>query len=155
MTNRAKCRLYKLYSFLAYCLPMLGLFAINHEEYRSEGSMFGFFGIMILVLIVLSFKNAFLQFVKNKTLITVSLIMLLFAYFMQYMGENMILIAAVSLVGSVMQSGFESVASVYERYAFKTVDGVRRMNRDAAIPQSQAWKEAIGIIGIEEAASNE
>jgi hypothetical protein len=134
---------------------MCGLFIINRDEYRSEGSMFGFFGIVIMVLVVLSFKNAFLKFVKNKTLITVSLILLLFAYFMQYMGDNMILIATVSLFGAILQSGFESVAAVYERYSFKVVDGVRRLNYDAAIPEKQAWRESIGVLGIEEDEGNE
>ena len=155
MTNRAKCRLYKLYSFLAYCIPMLGLFLINREAYRSEGSMFGFFGVVILVLIVLSFKNAFLQFVKNKTLISVSLILLIFSYFMQYVGENMILISTVSLFGSLLQSGFESVSAVYDRYSYKTVDGVKRLNRSKAISEKQAWQESLGIIGVEESAKNE
>ena len=146
MTNRAKCLLYKFYSFVAYSAPMLALFAINHEEYKSEGSAFGFFGIVILVMIVLSFKNAFLAFVKNKTLISVSLIMLLFAYFMQYMGDNMILIATVSLFGSVMQSGFESVAAVYDRRAYKEVNGVRKLNGEKACDDKEAWREAFGII---------
>ncbi len=155
MTNRAKCRLYKIYSFLAYCVPMLSLFLVNRDAYRSDGSMFGFFGVVILVLVVLSFKNAFLQFVKNKTLISVSLILLIFAYFMQYVGDNMILIATVSLLGSLLQSGFESVAAVYDRYAYKMMDGVRRMNRAEAIPDKQAWQEALGILTVEEGGENE
>lgn len=145
MTNRSKSRLYKLYSFLAYSIPMFSLLALNHEAYKSEGSMFGFFGIVIMLLVILSFKNAFLQFVKNKTLISVSLILLVFAYFMQYMGDNMILISTVSLFGAIAQSGFESVSAVYEGYAYRTTDGIKTLNRARAISDKEAWKEAFGI----------
>jgi hypothetical protein len=46
-----------------------------------------------------------------------------------------------------MQSFLEGVADVYENYSWITVDGVKKRNRQKAIPQAEAWAEAYGFIG--------
>lgn len=147
MTNRGKMWLYKLYSFLSYALPMTGLFFVNRKEYASGGNMFGFFGFVILFFIILSFKNAFLKLIRNKTLLTVSAIVLVFSILMQYLADNMILISTVSLIGASLQSVIEVVADTYEIHSWVEVNGVRRRNPSKAISDREAWKEAYGFGG--------
>lgn len=147
MTNSAKLLLYKIFSFLVYAIPMIALFIINHDEYKSDGSAFGFFGIIILVFIGLTLKNSIATLFKTHTLLTVSIIILVLSLLMKYLGDNMILISCVSIVGSLLQSVIEAVAHVYENYAYITEDGVKKKNMAPAIPDAQAWREAYGFIG--------
>ena len=147
MTNRGKMWQYKFYSFLMYLLPMASLFFVNRKEYASGGNMFGFFGFVIMFLVILSFKNAFLRMIRNKTLLTVSAILLIFSILMQYLGESMILISTVSLIAASMQSIIEVVADVYEVHSWVMVDGVKKRNPAKAISDSQAWREAYGFLG--------
>ena len=147
MTNRGKMWLYKLYSFLAYAIPMATLFFINRKEYASGGNMFGFFGFVILFFVILSFKNAFLRMIRNKTLLTVSAIVLIFSVLMQYLADNMILISTVSLVAASIQSIIEVVADTYEVHSWVIVNGVKKRNPDKAITDAQAWREAYGFGG--------
>lgn len=147
MTNRGKMWLYKLYSFFAYALPMFGLFFVNRKEYASGGNMFGFFGFVILFFVILSFKNAFLRMIRNKTLLTVSAIVLVFSILMQYLAENMILISTVSLIAASVQSVIEVVADTYEVHSWVEVNGIRKRNPAKAISDKEAWKEAYGFLG--------
>lgn len=147
MTNRGKMWLYKLYSFLAYAIPMACLFVINREEYSSGGNMFGFFGFVILFFVILSFKNSFLKLIRNKTLLTVSAITLIFSILMQYLADNMILISTVSLISASIQSVVEVVADTYEIHSWVEVNGVRRRNPAKALSDTEAWREAYGFGG--------
>lgn len=142
MTNGAKCLLYRFYSFCAYLIPMAVLFLLNKEKYDSDGSMFGFFGYVVLFFVILAFKNAFLNLIRNKTLLTVSAVLFIFSLMMHYLADEMMIITAVSLVGSVLQSIIQVVADVYEQYSKVTVDGITRRNTAPAIPDAQAWREA-------------
>lgn len=145
MLNRTKCLLYKVGGWALYAVPMLILFFANHDEYKSDGSFFGFFGFVIMAFLVLAFKKSVIAFFKGKTLLCVSLLLLIFSCLMEYLAGNMILIAAVSAVGSVMQSVMEPVADVYEGYAYIEDGSGRHLNRAPAIPDAQAWREAYGL----------
>ena len=147
MTNRGMCLLYKAYSFIAYAIPMVILFLANMDAYKTDGSIFGFWGFVILGFVFIAFKGTFINLIKNRTLMTVSGIVLLFAILMQYIAQEMILISMMSFGGAVMQSFLEGVADVYENYSWITVDGVKKRNRKKAIPQAEAWAEAYGFIG--------
>ena len=147
MTNRGMCLLYKAYSFLAYAMPMVILFIINLDAYKTDGSIFGFWGFVILAFVFIAFKSTFINLIKNRTLMTVSGLFLIFSIMMHYLAQEMILISTMSFAGAIMQSFFEGVADVYENYSFVTVDGVKRRNRKKAIPQALAWSEAYGFVG--------
>ena len=150
MTNSGKCLLYKVLSFAVYALPMVLLFFLNMGEYASDGSVFGFFGYIILFFVILTFKNTFVELFKTRTLMCVSAVLLVFSVLMQYLADNMILICAVSFIGAVMQSLVSVVADVYDRYSYITIDGIKRRNLAKAIPDKQAWAEAYGFMLTEE-----
>ena len=147
MTNRGMCLLYKVYSFIAYALPMVVLFIVNVDAYQTDGSIFGFWGFVILAFIFISFKSTFINLIKNRTLMTVSGLFLIFSIMMQYLAQEMILISTMSFAGAVMQSFFEGVADVYDTHSYILVEGVKRRNRKKALSQSEAWAEAYGFVG--------
>ena len=142
MTNGQKAVLYRLYSFLAYLVPMMVLFLINHNKYITEGGAFGFFGYILMIFIVVSFKNTFLDLIKSKTLLTVSAILFLFALLMKYLADEMLIITVFSFIGAALQLLFQMVADVYENHAYVTENGIKRKNRAPALTDAQAWKEA-------------
>lgn len=142
MTNGQKAVIYRLYSFLAYLVPMILLFFINKDKYITEGGAFGFFGYVVLIFVVVSFKNTFIELIKSKTLLTVSAILFLFSLLMQYLADEMLMISVFSFFGALFQLLFQLVADVYERYAYVTVDGIKKKNREPALTDGQAWKEA-------------
>ncbi len=150
MTNRGMCLLYKAYSFIVYTIPMAALFIANADVYKSDGSIFGFWGVVILAFVCLSFKTTFINLIKNRTLMTVSGLFFLFSIIMHYLSSEMILISAVSFFGAVLQSIFEVVADVYNEHSYMLVDGVKKRNRKKAISQKEAWAEAYGLIGVSE-----
>ncbi len=142
MTNGQKAVLYRLYSFLAYLLPMAILFLINGEKYITDGCAFGFFGYIVLILVVVSFKNTFVNLIKSKTLLTVSAILFLFALLMKYLADEMLIITVFSFIGAALQLLFQLVADVYEAHAYITENGIKHKNRSRALTDAQAWKEA-------------
>lgn len=142
MTNGAKCKLYRAYAFLVYALPMALLFILNHEAYAGKASAIGFWGYIILIFVIAAFKDKFLTLFKNSSLLTISAIFFVIALTMRYLSDEMILIALVSLVGSVLSTFIDIVGDVYERHSKIIVDGVEQKNRKPAIPDKEAWKEA-------------
>lgn len=142
MTNGQKAVLYRLYSFLAYLVPMIVLFCINKDKYVTEGGAFGFFGYILLIFVVVSFKNTFLDLIKSKTLLTVSAILFLFSLLMRYLADEMLIISVFSFAGALLQLLFQLVADVYDAHAYITENGIKRKNRAPALTDAQAWKEA-------------
>lgn len=142
MTNGQKAVLYRLYSFLAYLVPMLVLFSINKDKYITEGGAFGFFGYIVLIFVVVSFKNTFLELIKSKTLLTVSAILVLFSLLMRYLADEMLIISVFSFVGALLQLLFQLVADVYDAHTYVIENGIKRKNRAPALTDAQAWKEA-------------
>ena len=147
MTNRGMCLLYKVYSFIAYAIPMTILFLVNIDAYRSDGSIFGFWGLVIIAFVFIAFKNTFINLVKDRTLVTVSALFLIFSLLMHYLASEMILISMMSFSGALVQSFFDGVADVYNEHSYVLIEGVKRRNRKKAISQKEAWAEAYGFIG--------
>lgn len=148
MNNLAKCYLYRLYAFMGYALPMLILFGVNHEAYISTGAAVGFFGILILALCLISFKNTVLSFVKAHFLLSFSVVLLAVSAAMKALAGELLLISFVSLLGSILQGVFDTVADVYHNHAYITrEDGTRAKNGAPALPDRTAWKEAYGLGG--------
>ena len=96
LTNSGMSRLYKLYTFLAYVLPMVVLFIVNHEAYAKEEGIFGFWGIIVLMLCVIAFKNFVTEFFKKYRVLTVSVILLIIGIFAEFLGSQLVLIGVVS-----------------------------------------------------------
>lgn len=142
MTNGAKCKLYRAYAFLVYALPMALLFILNHDAYAGKASAFGFWGYIILIFVIAAFKDKFLTFFKNGSLLTISAIFFVIALTMRYLSEEMILISLVSLIGSLLSTFIDVVGDVYEWHSKIIVDGIEQKNMKRAIPDAQAWKEA-------------
>ena len=142
MTNGQKAVLYRLYSFLAYLVPMVILFCINKEKYITDGGAFGFFGYILLIFAVVSFKNTFINLIKSKTLLTVSAILFLFSLLMRYLADEMLIISVFSFFGALLQLLFQLVADVYDAHAFVVDNGIKRKNRAPALSDAQAWREA-------------
>ena len=150
LTNGGMAKVYKLYTFIAYLIPMAVLFFVRFGVYsRSEGA-FGFWGIVVLMLCVVAFKNACLNFFKNYRLLSVSLVILIIGVFSEFLASELLIIGIVSSVGSIISLLFSVVSEVYEKHAYKTVDGEKVINKTQAIPQKQAWKEAYGYNIVDE-----
>ena len=145
MTNLGKARLYKMYAFLIYAIPMMVLFFANMDEYKSDGSIFGFFGIVILMLVLIAFKNTVLEFVKKRTVLTVSVFVLLFSMLMASFADKMVLIATVSTIGGVFQGIVDVVADTYYNHAYIVKDGIKTRNPEMALTDKEAWAEAYGL----------
>lgn len=144
LTNSGMSRLYKLYTFLAYVLPMVVLFIVNHDAYGKEEGIFGFWGIIVLMLCVIAFKNFVTEFFKKYRVLTVSVMLLIIGIFAEFLGSQLILIGVVSTCAAIVSLVFSHVGDVYDEHCYKMVNGEKVINKAPAIPQKEAWNEAYG-----------
>lgn len=142
LTNGGMSRIYKLYTFLAYLCPMLALFIIKRDEFSSQGGVIGFWGIIALFLCIIAFREFCVSFFKKYRQLSISLIVLIIGLLSEFLGDNMVIIGAVSTAASLISMFFSCVADVYENHAFRLVDGEKTLNRGAGLKQSDAWREA-------------
>lgn len=142
LTNGGMAKVYKIYTLLAYILPMSALYLWKYKEFSAEGSKFGFFGLIVLMLCVIMFKNFCVEFFKNYRILSVSIIIMIVGLFADYLASQLVLIGAWSVGASVLSLIISVVGDIYDEHAFKTVDGEKTRNPDPAISQKQAWKEA-------------
>lgn len=142
LTNGGMARLYRIYTFLIYAFPMLALYAWKHEEFGTQASAFGFWGIVVLFLLIIAFKNFCIDFFKKFTLLSISLIILFIGLFSEFLSDNLILIGAFSTVASLMSLFISVVADVYANHAFIIENGEKKVNKSPAIAQKEAWHEA-------------
>lgn len=145
MTNMGKSYIYRLLSWLAYCVPLIVLFIANRDAYIKTESAVSFFGIVVIALGVIAFKSTVINAFKRSPLMTISVLLLLVGMFMNSIADQLSMIAVASLIGSCLHLTVDKVADVYAERAYKTVDGVRQRNFERAIPDRQAWREAYGI----------
>ncbi len=144
LTNGGMCRIYKIYTFLVYVIPMALLFAFKYESFSSDGGMFGFWGIIVLMLCVIMFKDFCASFFKKQPIISVSIVLLVIGLFAEFLAEYLPLIGIVSGVAGVLSCIFSVVADVYNNHAYKVIDGEKIINKSIALPQKEAWREAYG-----------
>lgn len=144
LTNNGMGRVYKLYTLLCYILPMVALFIFNYDAYSKEEGAFGFWGIVVLMLCVIAFKNFCIDFFKKYRLLSVSLVVTVLGIFSEFLASQLIVIGVVSSGASIVSLVVSVVADVYDEHAFKLVDGEKVINKSPAISQKEAWKEAYG-----------
>lgn len=144
LTNSGMCRLYKLYTFLIYVIPMTVLFIAKHDAFSSQGGVFGFWGIIVLILCVLMFKEFVATFFKKQPIISVSIVLLVIGLFAEFLASYLALIGIVSGVAGIASSIVSVVADVYNTHSYKMVDGEKVLNKGVAISQKEAWHEAYG-----------
>ena len=148
MTNLGKCRLYRIYAFLTYCIPMIILFAVNNKAYMAGGSAFGFWAYILLFFCLIAFKNIFLKWVEKRATLVMSAVLMIFSLMMIYLAEEMLLICAVSLVASILSYFVDVVADVYYANAWIAVNGnTQNLQRNTAraLPDREAWRIAYGV----------
>jgi len=150
-TNGAMAKVYKIYTFLIYIIPMIGLYVWKHEDFGTEGSIFGFWGIVVIFLMVIAFKQFCADFFKKFPQLSVSLIILFIGLFSEFLADNLVLIGSFSTVASILGLLFSTVADVYQSHAFliDKATGEKRLNKNKAISQKEAWQEAY-FFGIAE-----
>jgi hypothetical protein len=152
MRNALRYFEYKALSSVLYCAPLGVLFGFNHEAYISSPSAsFSFFGYVIIMLGVLSFKNNFTEATKKNPVMTVSVVILAVSFIMQYLATQLLLISTVSLGGCVLSAAVEPVADVYFMSAFEMVGERKRLTSSKAISHKNAWRQAFGFKAKEEA----
>ena len=142
VTNGAMARVYKLYTFLVYALPMIALYAWKHDEFATEGSAFGFWGIVVVFLLVIAFKNLIVDFFKKYSLLSISLGILFLGLFSEFLADNLLIIGVFSTVSSLFSLCVSVVADVYTEHAHIMENGEKKVNKAPAISQKEAWKEA-------------
>ena len=145
MTNLGKSYIYRLFSWCAYMIPLAVLFIINRDAYIAPESAIGFFGIVIIALAVIAFKDTVINAFKKSPLMTLSIVLLVVGMMMESIAGQLSLIATASLVGSCLHLIVDKVADVYHDRAYRIVDGVKTRNREPALPDREAWREAYGI----------
>ena len=144
LTNSGMCRLYKIYTFLIYVIPMTVLFIIKHDAFSSQGGIFGFWGIIVLILCVLMFKEFISSLFNKQPIISVSIVLLVVGLFAEFLASYLTLIGIVSGVSGIASSLVSVVADVYSAHSYKTIDGEKVLNKSVAISQKEAWREAYG-----------
>ena len=148
MTNGAMKKLYKLYAFVVYLIPMLILFFARINNYVNPEQAIGFFGIVLIIFVSLYFSRQILdKGFQGKTPIIISGILFIFSFITQYIANELMIITGVSFVAALLSEFINQVSYVYENYEYKIIDGVKRKNLDKALPQKDAWREAYGIFG--------
>lgn len=145
MTNLGKSYLYRLLSWCAYVLPLAVLFVLNRDAYINPESAIGFFGILIIALAVIAFKETVINAFKRSPLMTLSIVLLVVGMMMESIAAQLSLIATASLLGSCLHLILDKVADVYHDRAYRIRDGVRIRNRAPALPDRDAWREAYSI----------
>lgn len=142
LTNSGMARVYKIYTFLAYIIPMVVLYGVKYKDFSNDGSIFGFWGIIVLMLCVIMFKNFCVDFFKKYRILSVSIIILIIGLFSDFLATQLVLIGVVSVAASIISLIVSVVADIYEEHAYKVIDGEKQRNTDPAITQKEAWKEA-------------
>ncbi|MDR1138324.1 MAG: hypothetical protein LBK70_00385 [Clostridiales bacterium] len=141
--NARRYYLYKLLSFVAYAVPMAVLFGINHKEYlKNEYTGLGFFGYIMLLFLALSFKSKLTAVAQKNSILTMSTVIFVVALIMYKVGEQLLMISGMSLLGCLLSTIFERPADVYRRYGWK--DGV--VYKGVPVPHKKAW--AWGYMGL-------
>lgn len=147
MTNSAKKVIYRVYAFLVYLIPMVVLFFVRMEKYMQVQGALGIFGFILLVFVFMFFGEKLLDKFKEKRVLFVSVGLFVFAITTYYISSELLWITATSVVGAILSEIVNVVGDVYARYEYKMVDGVKTKNKDAALSDKDAWREAYGFSG--------
>jgi len=145
MTNRGKKLLYRFYAFLVYLIPMAVLFAVRIDHYLQVDGAVGMFGFLIIIFVVLFFGEKMFEGAKKDPVLSVSIVLFVFSIAMHFLASEMLWITSVSIVGAVLSKLVNAVAEVYANYEYKVIDGIKKKNRDPALPDKEAWDEAYGL----------
>jgi len=149
MGNVARYRMYKLYSCVAYATPMAVLFGLNSDTYLSDstgGTSIGFWGFVMLVFMVIAFKNKIMEFSKKNSVMTLSVGVFLISLIMQFIANQLLIISIASIAGSILSHTVEGVADYYYSVSYKELNESSRVRLNlATVPQKEAWKQAYGF----------
>lgn len=142
-TNKSRYIFYKWLSFLIYIIPLAVLFIIKRDDYITEsgGKTVSFFGYMVVIFVIVAFKDKVLTFAKKNTILTVSVIIFTIAWVMKYLANELLLISAVSLIGSLISTIIEPVVVVYEAKLEKERNG----DNVNLLSHKNAWRLAYGF----------
>ena len=142
-TNKSRYIFYKWLSFLIYIIPLVVLFIIKRDDYITEsgGKTVSFFGYMVVIFVIVAFKDKVLTFAKKNTILTVSVIIFTIAWVMKYLANELLLISAVSLIGSLISTIIEPVVGVYEAKLEKERNG----DNVNLLSHKNAWRLAYGF----------
>lgn len=150
MGNVFMYRLYKIYSCIAYATPMAILFGLNSSTYISDttgGKSIGFWGFVMLIFIVLAFKNKIQEFGTKNSILTVSILVFAVSLIMRLIADQLMLISLCSIGGAVLSSGFEPVADYYYSVSYKQIsEDIRVKANLPTMPQKEAWRQAYGFV---------
>lgn len=148
MTNYLKAKLYQLYSYLIYIVPLVILVACNFSKYLKVPSYrLSLTGYMVLIFLLVGFKSKFADFAKKNTVLTVSLVIFVISLVMRYLADELLLLSTVSLIGAVLSSVIEPVTDVYLAHAYTDIER-RIKSEERALPDKTAWKLAYGFLTV-------
>ena len=148
MTNYLKAKLYQLYSYLIYIIPLVILVACNFSKYLKVPSYrLSLTGYLVLIFLLIGFKSKFADFAKKNTVLTVSLVIFVISLVMRYLADELLLLSTVSLIGAVLSSVIEPVTEVYLAHAYTDVER-KIKSEERALPDKTAWKLAYGFLTV-------
>ena len=142
--NVRRYYLYRLLSFVAYTTPMGILFGTNYTLYtKNEYTGLAFWGYVMAVFVALALKDKLTALSQKNSVMTVSTCIFIVSLIMYKVGEQLLVISGMSMLGCLFSTVFERPAEVYKRYGWR--DGVKI--RTVAVSHRQAWSE--GYMGVE------
>ena len=147
ITNKGQAFIFKIYAFLVFLVPMSVLFAANYGEYKSDGAVIGFWGIILIAFVVLAFKDFVINFFKKQPLTTISLAIFIISMITAQLSGQLQLISGVALAASVLSSFVSVISDSFMNHAYIIMpNGEKTLNTAPAISVRQAAMEAYGFV---------
>ena len=147
ITNKGQAFIFKIYAFLVFLVPMSVLFAANYGEYKSDGAVIGFWGIILIAFVVLAFKDFVINFFKKQPLTTISLAIFIISMITAKLSGQLQLISGVALAASVLSSFVSVISDSFMNHAYIVQpNGEKTLNAAPAISVRQAAMEAYGFV---------
>lgn len=143
MTNYRRYLLYKGLSFLAFIIPFSILIAIDSEDFIiKEVTKLSLYGYIVLIFLVVAFKNKLFDTAKKNPPLSMSLILFVTAIIMRNFYKELLLISIAGLLGSILSAIFEPVERVYFNCCFVANGTTYSKITTEDLPQKEGWKRA-------------
>ncbi|MEG2001722.1 MAG: hypothetical protein RR107_01345 [Clostridia bacterium] len=143
MSNIGKYRLYKVLSFLAFALPFAVVVGANFSRFIAfEATKVSLYGYVVLIFMVVAFKNKIFENAKKNPVLTLSIVMFLTAYIMKSFANELMVLSLTGLIGSLLSAVFDPVVEVFFSECFEMNGQNRRRITAETLSHKEGWKRA-------------
>lgn len=148
LTNSGKMWLYRLYSIIAYIIPMLLCYFIFFFNSKPK-VQFGFWGFFVFFLIFIFSYKILTKSLQKTPLMFGSAVLLAFSIVMSELADNVMIVSIFSFIGACLSTIILKVENVYQANSKIAVNGnVNNMQKNPApaLTDKEAWKIAYGVL---------